>query len=362
MNKMRFFISNVIEGVPLLGLLNLSQHTPEAGATLFTNKLPKNFAFTSHEFVDSIKEADFVLFPHAIKSKEDPLLPHVQQEVVNAQGYGKYVVVFVGGDLSHNIFIDNAIVFKGSQYRYLLRSNEIIVPPFVEDLTEERPLYVRTKSSMPSISFCGWAGFPSLISYSKYLIRNSVLDIVALMLGQNHRRVHKKGLWFRRTAMRLLGQDSRINTNFITRTTFSASAKTISLPADIARREYIDNISNSDFVLTPKGDGNFSVRFFETLAVGRIPVLIDTDVVLPLESLINYDDFVLKVPYRNLNHIGNIVMDVYEGLTEEKFEAMQRAAREAYVKYLRYDSFFNTLFSSSLLENTKPLSSFETKE
>ena len=36
------------------------------------------------------------------------------------------------------------------------------------------------------------------------------------------------------------------------------------------------------------GTGNFSIRFYEALCNGRIPVLHDTDTLLPLDRLINW--------------------------------------------------------------------------
>ncbi|MEM1203675.1 MAG: exostosin family protein [Acidobacteriota bacterium] len=50
------------------------------------------------------------------------------------------------------------------------------------------------------------------------------------------------------------------------------------------------------FQLCPRGRGLNSRRFFETLAHGRIPVLIADAARLPLESAIDYRRFVVRVP------------------------------------------------------------------
>lgn len=172
----------------------------------------------------------------------------------------------------------------------------------------------------------------------------------ALLLGEAYVRVYKKGLWYRRKVMRLLARDPRIETHFIVRKTFSANTKTISLDPETARREYIENMRDSDFVLASKGDGNFSVRFYEAISMGRIPIVIDTDMVFPLEDFVHYDDFILRVPYTDIDRLADIVVDFYTNLTEEKFVAMQKAARVAYERYLRYDAFFNTLFTQVLVK------------
>jgi hypothetical protein len=50
---------------------------------------------------------------------------------------------------------------------------------------------------------------------------------------------------------------------------------------------------DSEFVFCPRGTGNFSIRFYETLYYGRIPIIIDTDIVLPFSDLINWDEIIV---------------------------------------------------------------------
>ena len=51
--------------------------------------------------------------------------------------------------------------------------------------------------------------------------------------------------------------------------------------------EYYENIKNSDYVLVFKRTGNFSIRLYETLMMGRIPIFINTDCLLPFNNHIN---------------------------------------------------------------------------
>ena len=57
-----------------------------------------------------------------------------------------------------------------------------------------------------------------------------------------------------------------------------------------AQLEYFENMENNIFTFCMRGAGNFSYRFYETLMMGRIPIFIDTDCVLPFEELINFSD------------------------------------------------------------------------
>ncbi len=354
--KTKLFISDTVPNAPPVFLIGIVKGTVELGQTLFTNVTPQTFSITSYEFVSDIADADYVLFPHAIKSKTDPLLGAVADARKMAQTAGKELIVCAGGDLSHDIFIDDVIVLKGSQYRSLKRENEIIVLPPSEDFGELMLIEPRRKSERPVVSFCGWAGFATPWAYIKYIIKNALIEAKVFFSRDTHLRVYKKGLWYRRKALRVLAGDQRIDTRFIVRKTFSGNKKTISLDPEVARREYIGNMRDSDFVLAPKGDGNFSVRFYEALSMGRIPILIDTDVVLPLEDMIHYDDCILRVPYTDVDRLGDIVSEFYAQLSEEKFVDMQKAARATYETYLRYDSFFNTLFTTVL--SARPAQTF----
>ncbi len=57
--------------------------------------------------------------------------------------------------------------------------------------------------------------------------------------------------------------------------------------------EYEENVKNSQFILCNRGAGNFSMRFYQTLAFGRIPVLVNTDMVLPFEEEIPWRDIIV---------------------------------------------------------------------
>jgi len=72
---------------------------------------------------------------------------------------------------------------------------------------------------------------------------------------------------------------SPIKTDFILRNGFWAPG----VNKLVARNEYFKNISDNIFTFCYRGNGNFSYRFYETLMMGRIPVLIDTDCVFPID-------------------------------------------------------------------------------
>ncbi len=314
--------------------------------TLFTNALPRDYHYTDFDFVPSLAEADIVLVPQPVRRVTPEIRAYLDVQVALARAQGKRVVVFTRGDLSHDVFIPDVVLCKGSQYGYLRQPNEIIAIPFVEDLAEQFGVHSREKQEIPVVSFCGWAGFASRTALWKYHLKNFAITMRTVLTGNAHLEVHRKGIYFRRAAMRILAASSRVRTNFIIRETFSASKKTISLDPAKARKEYVDSMINSDFVLAPKGDGNFSVRFFEALALGRVPILIDTDCVLPREDAIDYASVILRVPYTELHTLPDRVADFYASHTPEAWLERQRRARALFVTQLRYDRFMSALFAS----------------
>lgn len=315
-------------------------------------RLPSDWDLSGIEYVDTLQEADFVLIPQAIKRLTPAWLTYLDAVEAGVKGSGLRIIVFVGGDLGHKVHIDreNVIVCKGTAYASSMKPNEILFPGYAEDLGQENDVAPRAKGALPTVGFCGYAGFPNRWSFFRYSVKNFLLDVCAAVTRDPRYRAFKRGIYFRRTAMHYLSANPRIRTSFVIRDSFSG----VNIPnPKSARDEYIRNMIQSDFVLCPKGDGNYSIRFFEALSLGRIPILIDTDIVLPLEKSIDYSKFVIRIPHTELSRIGDTIADFFEAISDADFINMQSAARSAFKEYLRYDSFFNTLLPVLKQENER---------
>lgn len=59
---------------------------------------------------------------------------------------------------------------------------------------------------------------------------------------------------------------------------------------------YREHLDQCRFIACPRGDGLTSLRFFEALAWGRIAILFADQTALPLEEIIPYHEFVVRVP------------------------------------------------------------------
>lgn len=312
--------------------------------------------FSFFRIVANPQDSDFILLPHnyfILKKKlgETKMNRYVADFVGQAKGHNKKILVFAMADSDEDINIENAVIFRQSQYGYKKRDNEIIMPfytspAYSENFLDERErmwrdLVLRQKNVKPVVSFCGWAGFPSLYRHFTYGLHICAQDFKSRVLGDKHAQLHKRGIYFRRKAMSVLRNSKSVSVNFIIRKSYSAQKGRDgkeNISPEAAEKEYVDSIINSDFVLSPKGNGNGSIRFYEALSLGRFPVLINTDCVLPLAGIINYDEFVVRVDYRDMDNLERRIVEFYNALSGEEFDRRQRLAREAF-EMLRPETF-----------------------
>ncbi len=333
----KVYVGQLLHGISHLPLLypNLGRIKKEGriflenGYDVLTDKIV--------EVVDRIENADYFLLPHDyfFARKE---AGYVNNFCNSAKEAGKRLIIFDLSDLDYDIPHRRAIIFRTTQYRSQKMDNEIILPPVVEDLGTTRGVSFREKGDVPTVGFMGWAGFNSSLDMLKYYLK--------LAAGSGPK---KQGLYWRRKALELLSSSDLVKTNFVVRNTFSGHRDTIGGSPDDYRKEYVENIKNSDMTLAPKGDGNYSLRFYETLSLARTPILIDTDMVLPCEDKINYDDFIVRVSYAGIHHLPQIVSAWYSGLSSDEFARKQRMAREVFLKHLRIDMFLKQALSHESL-------------
>lgn len=319
--------------VPYIPLLYPNLGFQERESILFLNNAFKHLKDPIVELVDDPSEADAILVPHNYPSLHG-YETYIKEQADLAEKLGKRLIIFWHGDSDAPVAIENATVFRTSQYRTTLRSNEVMMPAYAEDLLQG-DLQVRSKhAGKATVGFCGWAGYKNL--------KNRIATLIKNIYYAGGPRT--KGITFRMRAMNLLASSSRVDSNFIIRSSYSGHSKTVQTDVETTRREYIDNLLGSDYALVIKGDGNYSYRFYEALSLGRIPVLLDTDCVLPLEDEIDYDSCILRVPYQNLNQLDRMIAEHWNRLTDDQFTAMQRKAREVFETHLRVDTFLRSQF------------------
>jgi len=87
---------------------------------------------------------------------------------------------------------------------------------------------------------------------------------------------------------------------------------------------YARHMADATYVLCPRGAENYSYRLYEALKFGRVPILVDTDMVLP--DGLDWDQLVVRVPYSRLPEIGEIVAQDYHQRSASGFIQRQQQA------------------------------------
>ena len=314
---------------------------PLSSKMLYKKDLPPNFFEHQVERVP-IEKAKAVVLPHNFHFTNAARDAYVKKYADAAAEHNIPIFCFALGDFTEHIRLDPRVkVFRLSVYRSHMTAQDIVMPTMTEDHGAES-VVVRRKGERPLISFCGMGAFPSWKGWVKFYIKNMFYDFWAIVNPLI--RARKLGVYWRRAMMRACERSPLVESHFIVRHSFSGNKSTIELDPAQARQEYLESIVHADFVLAPKGDGNYSNRFLKTLSLGRIPVVVDTDIVLPLEDVIEYSKIMVRVPMSEVAKTPEYVRAFYDNLSQEEWQARQRLAREVFEKYLRQDSFLRYFF------------------
>jgi hypothetical protein len=111
-------------------------------------------------------------------------------------------------------------------------------------------------------------------------------------------------------------------------------------PVDI-KLKYAELITESKFVLSPRGTGTSSLRLFETMRAGRVPVIVSDNWVYPKGPC--WDEFALFIPERNIKNIPDILEK-----EEETWKERSLLARENWERFFAFDTIFNYYIDSLL--------------
>ena len=114
---------------------------------------------------------------------------------------------------------------------------------------------------------------------------------------------------------------------------------------EIRGRSYATVLGESHFVLCPRGIGTSSIRLFETMEAGRVPVIISDHWVPP--SDVDWS-FAIKIEERRISSIPG-----YLKTLQNESEERAQAARKVWEQHYAPDTLFNTVgdLLDSLLES-----------
>ena len=202
--------------------------------------------------------------------------------------YSRMTLAFLVSDSSDEFQIpQNIVLFRTSLYKSKKRPNERLLP-YIWETAPAAFEPIRAMAEKPTVGYCG------------------------RLAGD------------RASLIRELQADDRIQTNFIIREQFWGGK-----PHDPRLvREFYDNIQGAHFTVCSPGAGNFSMRFYQVLAAGRIPVVVHHDMEFPYEDEIDWDNHMVR---------GESNEEVKEKLVNfwqtKDLEKVQTECRKIYEKY-----------------------------
>lgn len=303
----------------------------------------------SFKYTNQIKEANLVMIPFPInyyfENKKSSKLNKINQL---CSKYKIKAFAFLGGDwgIAFPEF-ENITYFRMGGFRNQLSDLNQGFPAALSDhyqrLYGKEEIDVREKQTKPVVGFCGHA----TVSLQKRVKEN--LKFVLENLKRATKNPFRNdweplfaSAYQRASLLKRLETSAQIETNFIYRNNYRAGYKT---PEELVTTtfEYYENLRNSDYVLCVRGGGNFSIRLYETLMMGRIPVFVNTNCILPQTDKIDWKKHTVWVEWADRKNIAKIVSNFHISLPPNDFKAMQLANRELWKNELSVAGCLNYL-------------------
>jgi hypothetical protein len=106
--------------------------------------------------------------------------------------------------------------------------------------------------------------------------------------------------------------------------------------AEQFQRRYAEVSAASKFIVCPRGVGVSSIRLFEAMELGCVPVILSDDWVPPSGPC--WDDFSLRVPERHLHQLEDIIIK-----REGDWPAMASLARQEWLQWFQEKNFLRQI-------------------
>lgn len=274
-----------------------------------------------------------------------------------ATKHGKKIIVWFKGDLMPVVPYENAVTFLPGIVQPKAKPNQRACPVFIDDPIlkfKDKQIFYRKKSDKATVGFCGYAETP-LIKSLWGLIRGVQLNFQSILGKFDYDAIPIiPPTLIRARVLKLLMKQREVETNFVIRSRYfdksnhlravnhsTAVHSNTSTSKDDAVQKFYNNILESDYVLCLRGYGNWSYRFYETLACGRIPVFVNTECVLPAESKIDWRQYCVWIDISEIKYIGEKIADFHNSLSPCQFIELQAACRRLWEEQLTPEGFMN---------------------
>jgi hypothetical protein len=311
-------------------------------------------ALEKFSLAQNAENADWILIPVFITellSQEGRRLIQDTSEI--ASKLGKPFGVYSNSDFIVDVEVDNAYVFTPGAYQS---------QPFQIDLPATLPADPYKKwigpswesfpsSPQPTVGFCGQATTqPLKVLKDLYTFGGTKIKNQLGLTLSNPGPVFLPAFQ-RAKLLKIFEKDPRFKTDFILRNQYKAGAVTSAQNAQV-EKDFYQNINKSLFTVCLRGMGNYSVRFFQTLAMGRIPILIDTDCQIPFKAFNQLDRLIPIIPFEKRSEVADVVYDYFISKTPDEILAIQGKCREIWMEFYQKQGLIE--YTSKIMQGKGP--------
>lgn len=297
-----------------------------------------------YEVVETIKEADFLALPlsveYLLQTNQEK---YFQEFLEKSKKYNKKVLIFTAGDFGKTIFDDNVITIRLGGFKSKLPNNTFIMSPFFEDpiIKHNLKFYTLNKTVKPTIGFVGHSSNGFMKWLKEFLIFNKLNVSRIIKKEATDLQSFYPSSIKRFHFLKKIESLPTIQANFIHRSKYRAGSVSESdrLKTTI---EFFNNIQENPFTFCMRGSGNFSVRFYETLALGRIPVIVDTNFDLPFSKTIKWEKHSVLVK-EDFSDFSEKLATFYNSISPEDFIQLQLENRKIWENHFTKEGYFVSL-------------------
>ncbi len=304
---------------------------------------------SSYELVSNINEAEIVILPFSVNQYYNQKLKNklaaINNELikVNKRGYG-----YITGDfgIAYPDF-SNIIYFRMGGFKSQLGPNNKGFPVMLSDhfqrlFHHDHPIPFE-KGPKPVVGFCGHATVSQAKRFKELL---KCLKENCRRFLENPMRKDWEPLFAsayeRAKLLHIIEAEKKVKNNFIYRKKYRAGVQTAE-DLEFTTKEYYQNIHESDYVICVRGGGNFSVRLYETLMMGKIPVFVNTECLLPFPEKIDWKKHMVWVEWEERGQIAQKILDFHNNISNQDFIDLQILNRKLWKDVLSVKNIFSLL-------------------
>jgi len=271
----------------------------------FDGNIPNHILTLIEEYnfeMSSLNDCDFII-SCKFYAETTNSVKNIQANLNYYTNINKKVLVFLISDFADDFQIpNNVLLFRTSIFNSRKKINEFLLP-YVWECFNNRQLKKLEKSEYPMIGFCGRVD------------------------------IHREKL------IKAIQCENIIKKKFILKTEFWGGN-----PHDTKLIEdFINNIEETHFTICNRGNGNYSMRFYQTLSLGRIPVLIDTDLIFPFENNIKWHD--IAIIGKDENDVINKIKYWWTSKDNKKIQQIQQKCKDIFNQYFNSKTFLENLIN-----------------